>query len=134
MNRRKTREAILYNGRLVKLDDKSRAVDPDKFMAWMKRRGLKQVEICDKLGYLSDSTISHALRAGVFSGLIVQGLLSNYGLRPEEYEYNPPEIKPAISAEQEATLEVPLEESTLYVTMKTAILDALKEWWGGGYK
>lgn len=128
------KEVTLFDGRKRLINETFMAtVDPEKFKALLRERNLKQVEISQKIGYASHSVAS-ALANGVFSGQMVSGLKNYFGIRPEDYEYKQPEEKPVEVQPQEGKLEVAVEESALYATMKTAMLDAMNEAFAGNMR
>lgn len=128
------KQVTLWNGKQRTINEAFMAtVDPDKFKALLKQRGLKQVEICNKIGYSAHS-IASAIANGVFSGQLVSGLKNYYNITPADYEYKQPEAKPVEIQPQEGKLEVAVEESALYATMKTAMLDAMNEAFAGNMR
>ena len=122
-------ETMLFNGQTRRLATFQVAVDPEKFRSIIKERGLTQAGVGMKLGYSSHS-ISGALNAGIFSGPMVNGLRTVFGIEPEEYEYIPPKADEPEKEEEDIPkeeAEISCEETALYATMKRAMLDALAE-------
>lgn len=123
-------ETKLYNGTNRKIPKTSVAVDPEKFKALIKKRGLSLSEMSRDLGYADNGVVS-AVRYGVFSGQLVVGLRAVYNIEPEKYQYIPPKEEPKEEpkpvAEQPEANTVTVEDSALYATMKKAIMDAMAD-------
>ena len=120
----------LYNGTTRNIGSNQVAVDPQKFKAILKRRGLTQKEVNRKIGYASNA-IASALNAGAFVGPVVSGLRTYFAIEPEEYQYVPPKEEPKEEPkpveEQPEANTVTVEDSALYATMKKAIMDAMAD-------
>lgn len=129
------KEVHLYNGEKVSCAINRYPVDPEKFKAILKRKGLRASDVSAEIGFARNS-IAAAVHSGLFSGPMVAGIKNVYGVEYSEYAYNPEEKKPEPQPEPEQKEEksVCADETALYLTMKLAMKDAMTEWFADNVK
>ena len=125
------KEVQLYNGEKVSCAINRYPVDPEKFKAILKGKGLRASDVSAEIGFARNS-IAAAVHSGLFSGPMVAGIKNVYGVEYSEYAYNPEEKKP--EPEQKEEKSVCADETALYLTMKLALKDAMTEWFADNVK
>ena len=123
-----TKEIELYNGKKLRVRSQSYPIDPVKFKAALMEKNITMKEAALKMGYSSNS-VSSAVNAGYFNGIMITGFSTYYGLEYENYAYIPAPKQPEpVSKEPEPVKpeqNKAQEQAAIYNIAYAAVYDAI---------